>query len=162
VSVAALLVLIGLVRFLSYLKTASIGDAVLASPLGFLGYRPSSHLNVQFFKILATPTIVALVYFIFRVLNRRFDRLVGAAATPGDGKLDFRSPWRRLLLTTLATLHWLVLEWLKFSSPDSFYPYSPLEDRGVNVLVLLVSQGVAFLGMKYLSFAPLRTKDARS
>jgi hypothetical protein len=47
------------------------------------------------------------------------------------------------------------MEWWKFRVED-FYPFSPLESRAVNLIVLLASQLLAFWTMKYLSFDPIR------
>ena len=70
--------------------------------------------------------------------------------------LDFRSLWARIGLTSIVTVNWLLLEWAKFAGKENFYPYSPLEDRAVNLAVLLAGQVLSIQGMKYLSFAPLR------
>jgi len=123
------------------------------SALGFLAYQPDLFWSVRFFKILATPVLVAVIYFVFRGLNRGH-RIRLPGYDPGDRRIDFDSPWLRLVLTSVATLHWVPLEYTKFTSAD-FYPSSPLEDLATNVVVLLAGGILAFLGMRWLSFDPL-------
>jgi hypothetical protein len=138
------LVVVGLVRLASYSKGA-LGGLVAGIPMG---YNPEAAWNAQFFKIAATPTVVAVVYFFFRWRNR--GRPVGRMYD----RIDFRPALLRGIITTVITLHWLVMEWWKFNI-EGFYPFSPLENRTVNIGVLLLSQAVAFFGMKYLSFDPV-------
>jgi len=145
VAVCAVLLCVGLLRFASYSEGA-LGDAVRGSFVGFLAYDPASKLNAQFFKLLATPSVVAGIYFFFRWRN---------AGRPELSRVDFRSPLLRLILTSVVTLHWLAMEWWKFNT-EGFYPWSPLESRAVNIGVLLASQVLAFVTMKYLSFGPIR------
>ena len=94
-----------------------------------------------------------MIYFVFRALNRGH-RVELPGYTGPDRRIDFESPWLRLLLTTVATLHWVPLEYSKFTSSD-FYPSSPLEDLTTNIVVLLASQVLTFFGMRYLSFNAL-------
>jgi len=151
--VCTALIAIGLIRVLSYSVTNPISAQLRESSLGFLAYQPDAVWNVRFFKLIATPVLVALIYFVFRALNRGHRiRLPGYDG--GDRRIDFRSPWMRLLLTTVATLHWVPLEYAKFTRED-FYPFSPHESLAVNIVVLLASQALAFVGMRYLSFDPL-------
>jgi hypothetical protein len=154
ISVSAALVLVAVVRMLSYSRTGEVGAWVRESFLGGLAYRPDSLASVRFFKILATPSIVAVQYFLFRALNRGHRVTAIDPRARVDRKLDFRSPWLRLVLTTLISLQWVVIEWAKFSA-ERFYPNSPHESAWVNAGVLLASQALAFWGMKYLSFDPL-------
>jgi len=153
--VCAVLVFVGIVRMLSY-SEGMMGDIVRHSILGPLCYNPDSVISAQFFKILATPSAVALIYFFFRWRN------AGAPSYPGARRdsvhrLDFRSPVLRAILTSVITLHWLGMEWWKFNV-DGFYPWSPLESRWLNTGVLIASQALAFWSMKYLSFEPI-SKD---
>ena len=155
------LLAVGAVRFLSYSSTNPLALRLRESALGWLAYQPDIPWSVRFFKLIATPVLVALVYFVFRALNRAHRiRLPGYQAP--DRRIDFASPRLRLVLTTVATLHWVQLEYLKFSRED-FYPFSPHESLWINVVVLLAGQALAFFGMRYLSFDPLvREHDPRS
>jgi hypothetical protein len=154
VSVSAALVAVAVLRILSYSRAGAVGDWIRESFLAVAAYRPDSVASVRFFKILATPSMVAVQYFLFRALNRGHRVAAIDSRPPPDRTLDFRSPWLRLVLTSVVSLHWVVIEWAKFST-EGFYPYSPLESPWINAVVLLVSQALAFWGMKYLSFAPL-------
>lgn len=147
VAACSMLIGIGLLRLASY-SHGGLGDVARGSILGVIAYNPDSLASAQFFKILATPVVVAGVYFFFRWRN------VGRPSS----RLDFKSPLLRGVLTTVITLHWVVMEWWKFNV-EGFYPWSPLEGRVVNIAVLLASQAVAFLGMKYLSFEPIYMED---
>lgn len=151
VVVCAVLVCAGLVRLASY-SLGALGDAVRGSFVWFLAYDPGNRFNAQFFKLLATPSVVAGIYFLFRWRN------VGCT---GYRRIDFKPPLLRLILTSLATVHWLAMEWWKFGV-EGFYPWSPLESRAVNVAVLLAGQAIAFFAMAYLSFAPLRIHGLNS
>ncbi len=147
------LIAVGLIRVFSYSATNPISVRLRESALGFLAYQPDAAWSVRFFKLIATPVLIALMYFVFRALNRAHRiRLPGYDA--GDRRIDFRSPWMRLILTTVATLHWLPLEYAKFTRED-FYPFSPLESLPINIVVLMMSAALAFVGMRYLSFDPL-------
>jgi hypothetical protein len=129
--------------------------------LGFLCYDPTSRFNVQFFKILATPTVVALIYFGFRWRNAGAPSYPDAPALSRFNRIDFKSPKLRGLLTSLVTLHWFLMEWWKFNV-DGFYAWSELESRWLNIGVLIVSQALAFWGMKYLSFEPVSSDGSHS
>jgi hypothetical protein len=153
VAVCALLVAVGVVRLLSYYGDG-VSGAIQHSSMSFLAYKPSEYVNVQFFKVLATPSVMALVYFLFRARNQGYGLRQGTIRHEGYRHIDFKSPWLRLILTSLVTLHWLPMEWYKFHTPG-FYPWSPLENPTVNLVVLLCGQVIAFWGMKYLSFEPL-------
>lgn len=153
VGVCAALVFVGLIRMLSY-SLGVAGDILRDSAFGFLCYDPGSVLNVRFFKILATPTFVAAIYFLFRWRNAGLPSSSGAAPLRGFQRLDFSSALLRGLLTSLITLQWLLIEWWKFNQ-EGFYPWSALESRSVNIGVLIASQLIAFWGMKYLSFEPI-------
>jgi hypothetical protein len=106
-------------------------------------------LSAQFFKVVATPSVVAGIYFFFRWRNA--GRPIGRVGE----RLDFQSPVLRGIVTSVITLHWIAMEWWKFNV-EGFYPWSPLESRLVNIAVLIASQAIAFWGMKYLSFEPIR------
>ncbi|MCP3978148.1 MAG: hypothetical protein GY716_02295 [bacterium] len=157
--VSALLIFIGAVRGLSYLQDPVIGDRVRDSIFWFLAYQPTIYVNAQFFKVLATPSIVGMMYFIFYFLNQRHAKVPSYEGALPKPRLDFRSPWLRLILTTLATAHWLLIEVAKFSQREEFYPYSVLENRTVNALALITGQVISFFAMKYLCFEPLREGD---
>ncbi len=154
VVVAGALVLVAVVRLLSYSRGSGLAGWLQESALGFLAYRPDSAASVRFFKILATPSVVAGQYFLFRLLNHLHSRNLPPGYDAAHRRIDFRPAGARLALTTLVTLHWVVIEWYKFGGPDR-YPFSPLERPAINAVVLLLSQAVAFFGMKYLSFEPL-------
>ena len=151
--VCGALVFVGIVRLISYSRGAT-GDFIRSSALGVLGYNPYSFINVQFFKILATPSLVALIYFYFRLRNASMPSHLGAIRFDRIHRLDFKSAVLRGILTSVITVHWIGMEWWKFNV-DGFYPYSDLEIRSLNFGVLLLSQALAFFGMKYLSFKPL-------
>lgn len=153
IGVCAILVFTGVVRMLSY-SLGGVGDAVRGSVFRFLCYNPDSVASAQFFKVLATPSVVALFYFMFRWRNAGAPRRSGSVGDGDAHLLDFRSPVLRIILTSVVTLHWLAMEWWKFNV-EGFYPWSPLESRSLNVVVLLVGQTIAFWAMKYLSFEPL-------
>jgi hypothetical protein len=152
IAASAVLVAVAMVRMLSYSRTGAVGTWVRESFLGAVAYQPDSIASVRFFKILATPSVVAVQYFLFRALNR--GHRANDPGTRADRTLDFRSPWLRLVLTSVVSLQWVVIEWAKFRT-EAFYPWSPLESPWVNALVLLLGQALAFWGMKYLSFEPL-------
>ena len=154
ITVCVVLVVIGLVRFASY-SHGAIGDVSRDWIIGVFAYNPESRLNAQFFKILATPSIVAGIYFFFRWRN------VGRPTGKVGERLDFQSPVLRGIMTTVITFHWIAMEWWKFNV-EGFYPWSPLESRLVNIAVLIASQTIAFWGMKYLSFEPFRKDVAES
>jgi hypothetical protein len=153
IAVCSILVFIGIVRLLSYSQGA-IGDTVRRSVFGFLCYDPSSVFSVQFFKILATPSVVALIYFFFRWRNAAAPSSRDASRISGIHRLDFKSPVLRGILTSVITVHWVAMEWWKFNI-QGFYPWSKLENRALNIGVLIASQALAFWTMKYLSFEPL-------
>ena len=153
VAVCAALLAVGLVRVFSYSPDNPIAAALRDSPLGVLAYRPDVAWSVRFFKLIATPVLIALVYFVFRGLNR-MHRIDLPGYDGGERRIDFASPALRLVLTTVVTLHWVPLEYFKFTR-DDFYPSSELESLPVNVAVLLASQALAFFGMRRLSFDPL-------
>lgn len=154
--VAILLIFIGVVRCLSYFRDPFVGDAVRNSPLWFIAYQPKIWVNAQFFKMLATPSIAGLQYILFRWLNRGHTKPPPYEGALPREPLDFRSPWVRLGLTSAATVNWFVIEVAKFQGKENFYPWSPLEDRGLNAAALVTGQLIAFVGMKYFSFAPFR------
>ncbi|UCH84752.1 MAG: hypothetical protein JSW50_03395 [Candidatus Latescibacterota bacterium] len=157
-AICAILVSIGVVRLLSY-SLGPVGDVLRSSIVGFLCYDPDSLFSVQFFKLLATPTVVAGIYFFFRWRNSGRPTSPEAAQLRRAHRLDFESPLLRGVLTTLITLHWLAMEWWKFNT-EGFYPWSPLESRWLNLGVLIASQALAFWSMKYLSFEPLNRDGA--
>jgi hypothetical protein len=144
---------VGAVRVLSYSQTNPISIGLRESALGWLAYQPDLPWNVHFFKFIATPVLVAVIYFVFRALNRGHQVRLPGHDGP-DRRIDFASPWLRLVLTTVVTLHWIPLEYMKFTR-EGFYPNSPLESVTINVIVLLASQAFAFFGMRHLSFDPL-------
>jgi hypothetical protein len=136
-----------------------IGDVVRGSPFAFLCYSSDSYVNVQFFKLLATPSVVAGIYFFFRLRNAGLPASRAAAGRGRAHRLDFESPLLRLILITVVTLHWVAMEWWKFNV-EGFYPWSPLESRWLNLVVLFASGALSFWGMKYLSFDPLSSGRA--
>lgn len=153
IAVCAALALVGLVRLVSYSEGAA-GTIVRHSIVGFLAYNPASVLSTRVFKILATPSVVSLIYFFFRWRNAGVSVYRGGASIRRANRLDFSSPVLRGIVTTVITIHWLALEWLKFHVAG-FYPWSPLEVAPLNVGLLVLSQALSFTGMKYLSFEPL-------
>ena len=133
---------VGALRFLSYPGSVLHG-ALSGTPLGFLAWDPSHPVTSRFVKILATPSVVSLMYFLFRLLNRMHRRT-----------LDFRGPGLRAALVGVVTAHWVLIEAAKFGV-EGFDMRSPLESAGENAAVLLASAALAFFGMRLLSFAPL-------
>ena len=152
IGVCALLIAVGAVRAASY---AESGRWLQQSWLGFLAYQPDSAASVRYFKILSTPSVAALQYFLFRLLNRGHRPAVSLSHA-SDRVMDFKPLWLRIVLTTLVSANWLLIEMFKFAGREEFYPYSPLEDAQTNLVVLLVSQVATIIGMKYLAFGPLR------
>lgn len=157
ICVCAILGFVGLVRLLSY-SQGSTGDFVRHSFVGFLCYNPASLINAQYFKILATPSVVALIYFFFRWRNAGAPSYLGAIRFDRVHRLNFESKILRGILTTVITIHWIGMEWWKFNV-EGFYPWSKLESHSMNIWVLIASQALAFWGMKYLSFEPI-TRDS--
>lgn len=159
VAVCAVLLLIGFVRFLSY-SQGVVGEMVRGSALACLAYNPDSVVSTRLFKVLATPSVVAIIYFFFRWRNAGIPFYPATPVFYSAGRLDFESPLLRAILTSIVTLGWFVLEWFKFHVPG-FYPDSPLEHPWINVAVLLAGQAVTFWAMKHLSFARLVTPASR-
>jgi hypothetical protein len=159
IAVCGVLFFIGVVRLLSY-SLGATGDFVRHSPFAVLCYNPASLANVQYFKILATPSVVALIYFFFRWRNAGAPEYLGSVRFDRVHRLDFESPLLRGILTTVITVHWLGMEWWKFHV-EGFYPWSALENPLLNAGILLLGQGLAFWGMKYLSFEPISKQERR-
>ena len=101
---------LAVVRVLSYSRTGGAGVWIRESFLGFLAYRPDSAASVRFFKILATPSMAAIQYFLFRVLNRWNRSGAVDPAARADRTIDFRSPRLRLALTSVISFQWVVIE----------------------------------------------------
>jgi hypothetical protein len=149
---AGLLVLVGFVRVLSYYRP--IADQwIHDSFLGFLAYQPDDFFSVRYFKILASLSVVGLLYIIFRVLNRGHRAVFPLGYPSHHRDLDFTSPWVRLALLMVVNFQWVLHEWHKFANKT--YPYSPLESWESNAVVLALSGLIAFFTMKHLSFRPL-------
>jgi hypothetical protein len=155
------LALVGAVRVLSYYRQIA-EPWIHDSMLGILAYQPDDFFSVRYFKILASPSVVSFLYFVFRFLNRGHRAVFPHGYVSYDRDLDFRSPWVRLALLAVVNLHWVLQEWYKFATRS--YPYSPLESWKSNAIVLALSGVIAFFGMRYFSFRPLRndtTRDTR-
>lgn len=136
------LVAIGAFRFLSY-PGSPLHEALDGTPLAFLAWNPEHRWTSRFLKVLATPSVIAGLYLLFRLLNRMHRQVI-----------DFRSPWLRLLLVLLVSVHWLWIEAAKFGRPG-FDMRSDLERPVENAAVLLVGAAIAFFGMRHLAFGPL-------
>lgn len=152
-----LLIIIGIVRILSYSKGAFVSRMIEDTFFHHFAYRPENYFNVSFFKIIATPSITALIYLLFRGLNKGGDY---------NGKHKINNEWRiisfkpltfRFLLVSMITLCWLPIEVMKFHFENEFYPYSTLENPLLNLIVLTLSGVLCFFLMKYLPFEPLIT-----
>lgn len=156
--ICAILALIGVVRVMSYSRGTLLGELAGWPLLSYLAYQPSSYASAQFFKIIATPSVVAGIYFLIRMRNRSYRRMSPDSYEIHGGKIDFKSVWLRLILTSVISFHWVVMELVKYHAED-FYPFSSLESPFVNALVLLASWAIAFWGMKYLSFEPVFRHD---
>jgi len=159
VVIAALLCMIGVIRMLSYSRGSAVTLWLLDSPLAAIAYRPDVPWSVRLFKVVSTPVIAAGFYFLFRLLNRAAMSTLPGAAVDESRRIDFVSPWTRIVLTSVISLHWIPIEFMKFRS-DGFYPNSSFEDPWINFAVLAVSQLLAFVGMRYLSFEPLVRESA--
>ena len=154
----AVLVVIGIVRLMSYSRFGWWGGFVRESFLSFLAYRPDSYASTHFFKILATPSLVAAIYFLVRLRNRVYRKTSPLSYEKHGGRMDFESRLLRFAITAVISLHWAVMEIIKYRTED-FYPFSHLESPAVNALVLLASAILAFWAMKYLSFEPLLVRS---
>jgi hypothetical protein len=154
VLVCAVLVLIGAVRVMSYSRDTLLAEVAKWPVLTYAAYQPGNYVNAQYFKIVATPSVIAGIYFFIRLRNRSYRRMSPLSYDTHGGRIDFRSPWLRLVLTSVISLHWVAMEMVKYYA-DDFYPFSSLESTPVNALVLLASGIIALWGMKYLSFEPL-------
>ena len=66
------LLTVGTVRILSYSLTNPIAIRLRESSLGWLAYQPDVFWSVRFFKLVATPVLIAVIYFVFRALNRGY------------------------------------------------------------------------------------------
>ena len=152
-----LLVIIGIVRILSYSKGALVSDIIEDTFFHHLAYRPENYFNVSFFKIIATPSITALIYFLFRGLNKECSYTEEHRINNEWRRISFKPPTFRLLLVTMITLCWLPVEVMKLHFEHEFYPYSTLENPLLNLIVLAFSGVLCFFLMKYLSFEPLIT-----
>jgi hypothetical protein len=152
VAVAGVLCFVGLVRVFSYTQ-GLLGGWIEGTPLEWIAYRADGHRNVRYFKILATPSFVSLVYFAFRIMNRGQRQLVTPGLSAAHRDVDFRSPWVRLGIVAAISAQWAILESYKFLTHG--LPYSPLESWRWNAGVLLASAAIAFVGMRFLSFRPL-------
>jgi hypothetical protein len=154
---AGILVLVGAVRVFSYYRP--IADQwIHESAVGFLAYQPDDFFSVRYFKIVASLSVVGLLYFIFRFLNRGHRAAFPLGYPSHHRDLDFTSPWVRLALLTVVNLQWVLHEWHKFATKS--YPYSPLESWESNAVVLALSGLIAFFVMKHLSFRPLLKQAA--
>ena len=156
--ICAILVLIGTVRILSYSKDGFIATILEGTIFHHFAYRPESYFNVRFFKFLATPSIIALIYFLFRGLNNSGSGNLRHKINNDWIKIDFKSGIFRFCLVTIISLCWIPIEVMKFQFGKAFYPYSILEDPLGNSIVLAAGGILSFFLMKYLSFKPLITK----
>jgi hypothetical protein len=146
------LVIVGVLRVLSYYRQIA-EHWIHNSILRYLAYHPDSFYSVRYFKILASLSVVSLLYFFFRYFNCGLRTHFPPGYETHHREIDFRSPWTRLALLTVVNIHWVFQEWYKFSTIS--YPYSPLESWKSNAVVLALSGLIAFFGMKYFSFRPL-------
>jgi hypothetical protein len=156
--ICAILVFIGTVRILSYSKDGFIAAILEGTIFHYFAYRPESYLNVRFFKILATPSVVALIYFLFRGLNDNSGGNLRHKINNEWRRIDFNSGIFRFCLVTIISICWIPIEVMKFQFGNVFYPYSSLEDPLANSIVLAAGGILCFFLMKYLSFKPLITK----
>jgi len=156
VGVAGVLVGVAVVRMLSYLR-GGVGEWVVQSPLGWLAYRPEDPFSVRYFKFLATPAFVSVMYFMFRGMNHGLSRPAPGGYLSAQRPIDFGSPWVRLSLLGVVNVHWVVLETYKFLTES--YPYSTLESWESNAVVLGLSGVVTFFAMSHLSFRPVWSGD---
>ncbi len=160
--ICAVLVLIGTVRILSYSKGGFIAAILEGTIFHHCAYRPESFHNVRFFKIFATPSIVALIYFLFRELNDSGNGNLRHKINNEWRRIDFNSGIFRFCLVTIISLCWIPIEVMKFQFGNSFYPNSIFEDSLVNSIVLAAGGILCFFLMKYLSFKPLITQLNKS
>ncbi len=153
--VCAILIIIGIVRVLSYSRNGLISHILEDSILHHFAYRPESYLNVSYFKLFATPSIIALIYFIFRGLNDNKNKVTKHKINNDWTQVNFKSFLFRFILTVIITICWIPLEVMKFSLGKSYYPYSELEDPLTNIFVLIAGGILCLFLMKYLPFGPL-------
>ena len=146
------LIIIGIVRNISYLPGNPFLQIIEKTPLHLFTYQPENYFNIHFIKILATPAIVALIYFLFRSVNdnKSFKSIKNVKFN--HEIIDFSSFTFRLTLTTMITICWLIMEIIKFNLRERFYPYSDLENPVLNIMVLIAGQVITIIFMKLLSF----------
>ena len=70
--ICSILIFAGAVRILSYLRGSFVSQIIGDTFLQCFAYQPESYFNVSFFKILATPSVIACIYFLFRGLNEKY------------------------------------------------------------------------------------------
>ena len=156
--ICSILILAGAVRVLSYSRGSFIAPVIDDSLLRFFAYQPENYFSVNFFKIIATPAITALIYFLFRGFNDRYEVDGQHRITNEWRRVDFNSRIFRFWLIFMITLCWIPVEFIKFHFKSEFYPYSTLENPLINSIVLTVGGILCFFLMKYLPFKPLITK----
>lgn len=118
-------------------------------------YRPEDHFNVRYFKIFATPSIIALIYFLFRGLNSTNSGALRHEINNSWRNVDFKPFPFRLYITAMITICWIPIEIMKFQFGNTFYPYSDLEYPFINIITLTAGGIISFYLMKFLPFNPL-------
>ena len=152
------LIIIGAIRILSYSRGSIISELVEDTIFYHFAYLPEDQFNVTFIKILATPSLIALIYFLLRGLNNKYIKALRYRIINRRDKVNFKPFMFRLQLIVMITLCWIPIELLKFYLKNEFYPYSSLEDPFLNFLILVVGGIITLVLMKYLPFEPLFTK----
>ncbi len=153
--ICLILIIIAITRNLSYSPNSWFVQMVKDTPLYFFTYQPDNYYNVQFIKILATPSIIAILYFLFRDMNNQYIGTGKFVTSEVWHKIDFSPVWFRVILTTVITVCWIPMEAIKFYYRENFYPFSVLEDQVVNIIVLLCGQLISIVFMQHLSFKQL-------
>jgi hypothetical protein len=156
--ICSFLIFAGIVRILSYLRESFISQIIEDTFLYYFAYHPKSYFNVNFFKIFATPSIIAFIYFLFRGLNDKEDDMSRQKIINEWRKVNFNSGVFRFFIVLMISLCWIPIEVIKFHFKGSFYPFSTLEDPLVNLIVLAAGGILSYFLMKYLPFNQLITK----
>jgi len=156
--ICSILIFAGAVRILSYLRGSFVSQIIGDTFLQCLAYQPESYFNVSFFKILATPSVIACIYFLFRGLNGKYDDVSRLKIIDEWRKVNFNSGIFRFWLVLMISLCWIPIEVIKFNFKDTFYPYSKLENPVTNSIVLAAGGILCYFLMKYLPFNKLITK----
>jgi len=156
--IAGILTFVGFVRHSSY---GSLKCLFEDTALKCLLRQPLNHDNVQYFKILATPSVVSALYLFHMASRNVFNKMGGKKMN--NLILELFQDRKRLVVFISSV--WCLTEIKKYLSSvlriETTIPLGPTESQAVNIIVLLASGIIAFWGMKYLSFKPLFNKRGK-